>query len=94
MATASGLNDFDYQSLTTLSMGLKNLNQIETSSKIPIPPEVMEHFNRKFSSINVLGTFVKLIVAFCFRHKLPLYDGTVSRDWTRLVNNRFGYLCE
>lgn len=53
MATASGLNDFDYQSLTTLSMGLKNLNQIETSSKIPIPPEVMEHFNRKFTSINI-----------------------------------------
>lgn len=46
MATASGLNDFDYQSLTTLSMGLKNLNQLETVSKIPIPPEVMEHFNR------------------------------------------------
>lgn len=48
MATASGLNDFDYQSLTTLSMGLKNINQIETVGKIPIPPEVMEHFNRKF----------------------------------------------
>lgn len=48
MATASGLNDFDYQNLTTLSMGLKNLNQIETVSKIPIPPEVMEHFNRNF----------------------------------------------
>lgn len=47
MATASGLNDFDYQSLTTLSSGLKSLNQIETVNKIPIPPEVMEHFNRK-----------------------------------------------
>lgn len=48
MATASGLNDFDYQSLTNLSMGLKNLNQIESVGRIPIPPEVMEHFNREF----------------------------------------------
>lgn len=64
MATASGLNDFDYQSLNTLSMGLMNLNQIELVSKIPIPPEVMEHFNRKciqsmhFDAIDLISFFV------------------------------------
>lgn len=49
MATASGLSDYDYQSLTKLTMGLKNLNQIETVTKVPIPTEIMEHFKSKFS---------------------------------------------
>ncbi|KAL9706816.1 hypothetical protein quinque_010334 [Culex quinquefasciatus] len=44
MATASGLNDYDYQNLSSLSLGLKNLNQLSTVNKIPIPPEIMEHF--------------------------------------------------
>ncbi|KFB48176.1 AGAP007999-PA-like protein [Anopheles sinensis] len=43
--TVSGLNDFDYQQLTALSMGLKDLNQLSTVNKVPIPPEIMEHFN-------------------------------------------------
>lgn len=47
MATASGLNDYDYQNLTNLSMGMKNLNQIATVNKVPIPNEIMEHFKRK-----------------------------------------------
>lgn len=44
MATASGLSDYDYQNLSNLTMGLKNLNQLELVSKIPIPSEIMEHF--------------------------------------------------
>lgn len=44
VATASGLNDYDYQNLSSLSLGLKNLNQLSTVNKIPIPPEIMEHF--------------------------------------------------
>lgn len=44
MPTASGLNDYDYQNLSTLSMNLKQLNQLTTVNKVPIPPEVMEHF--------------------------------------------------
>ncbi|XP_055543878.1 nuclear pore complex protein Nup154 [Wyeomyia smithii] len=44
VATASGLNDFDYQNLSSLSLGLINLNQLATVDKIPIPPEIMEHF--------------------------------------------------
>ena len=47
MGTASGLNDFDYQNLSSLSMGLKNLNQIATVNKVPIPTEIMEHFKSK-----------------------------------------------
>lgn len=47
MATASGLNDYDYQNLSSLSMGQKQLNQIASVNKIPIPPEVMEHFKRE-----------------------------------------------
>lgn len=47
MATASGLSDYDYQNLSNLTMGLKNVNQLELVSKIPIPPEIMEHFRSK-----------------------------------------------
>lgn len=48
MATASGLSDYDYQNLSNLTLGLKNLNQIETVTKVPIPTEIMEHFKSKF----------------------------------------------
>uniref|UniRef100_A0A182IXE0 Nucleoporin Nup133/Nup155-like N-terminal domain-containing protein n=1 Tax=Anopheles atroparvus TaxID=41427 RepID=A0A182IXE0_ANOAO len=43
--TGSGLNDCDYQQMIALSMGLKDLNQLSTVNKVPIPPEIMEHFN-------------------------------------------------
>lgn len=44
--TVSGLNDFDYQNLAGLVMGHQNLSQLKTVGKIPLPPEVMEHFGR------------------------------------------------
>lgn len=56
MPTASGLSDYDYQNLTNLTMGVKNLNQMELINKIPIPPEIMEHFKSKIAL-----TFMKLI---------------------------------
>uniref|UniRef100_A0A182M8L3 Nucleoporin Nup133/Nup155-like N-terminal domain-containing protein n=1 Tax=Anopheles culicifacies TaxID=139723 RepID=A0A182M8L3_9DIPT len=43
--TASGLSEFDYQQLSNLSMGFKDLNQLCTVNKVPIPSEIMEHFN-------------------------------------------------
>uniref|UniRef100_A0A182NTM8 Nucleoporin Nup133/Nup155-like N-terminal domain-containing protein n=1 Tax=Anopheles dirus TaxID=7168 RepID=A0A182NTM8_9DIPT len=43
--TASGLTDQDYQQLNSLSMGFKELNQLCTVNKVPIPSEIMEHFN-------------------------------------------------
>ncbi|XP_059616313.1 nuclear pore complex protein Nup154 [Phlebotomus argentipes] len=45
MATTSGLNDYDYQNLSSLSLNLKQLNQVVTSNKVPIPPEILEHLN-------------------------------------------------
>lgn len=44
--TASGLTDHDYPNLSGLAMGLANFTQIKTLSKMPLPPEVMEHFGR------------------------------------------------
>uniref|UniRef100_A0A182QXT3 Nucleoporin Nup133/Nup155-like N-terminal domain-containing protein n=1 Tax=Anopheles farauti TaxID=69004 RepID=A0A182QXT3_9DIPT len=43
--TVSGLSDQDYQQLNSLSMGFKELNQLCTVNKVPIPSEIMEHFN-------------------------------------------------
>jgi len=41
----SGLNDFDYQDLANLTEGrVKELQQIRTLNKIPIPNEIMENF--------------------------------------------------
>ena len=41
----SGLNDFDYQDLSNLTEGrVKELQQIRTLNKIPIPNEIMENF--------------------------------------------------
>lgn len=49
MATASGLNDYDYQKLSSLTNNESiRINQVESVSKIPIPAEVMEHFKRKY----------------------------------------------
>lgn len=54
MATASGLNDYDYQKLSTLTRNEAiGLNQIETVSKVPIPPEIMEHFKRECNRVRV-----------------------------------------
>lgn len=55
MATASGLNDYDYQKLTTLTNNESiRINQLESVSQIPIPSEVMEHFK---SELNILILF-------------------------------------
>lgn len=51
MPTATGLSECDYPEIASLTSGLKHLNQIETMNKIPIPPEVMEHFKRMDSHL-------------------------------------------
>lgn len=53
MPTASGLSDYDYQNLSNLTMGMKNLNQTELVNKFPIPTEIMEHFKSKFVSYDL-----------------------------------------
>ncbi|XP_055712815.1 nuclear pore complex protein Nup154-like isoform X2 [Phlebotomus papatasi] len=45
MATTSGLNDYDYQNLSSLSLNMKQLNQVATINKVPIPSEILEHLN-------------------------------------------------
>lgn len=104
MATASGLSDYDYQNLSNLTMGLKNLNQIETVTKVPIPTEIMEHFKSNlcvfFASQSVslfsspeLAPNDSFLLIFS-RYKMSLYDGVVPRNRPSMVDHRFGYLCE
>lgn len=42
--SASGLSDNDYPNLTGLSRNVANINQLKIINKVPLPPEVMEHF--------------------------------------------------
>lgn len=44
--SASGLTDTDYPSLSGLPLALSNVTQIKTYNKIPLPPEIKEHFSR------------------------------------------------
>ena len=44
--TVSGLNDMDYPSMSNLVTGLSTLKHVTTTNKVPLPPEVMEHFGR------------------------------------------------
>lgn len=44
----SGLNDFDYQDLANLTEGrIKDVHQIRTLNKVPIPNEIMDNFRSK-----------------------------------------------
>lgn len=44
--TASGLVEHDYPSIPNLTMAPTNLPQLKTHNKVPLPPEIMENFNR------------------------------------------------
>ncbi|KAI9578642.1 hypothetical protein GQX74_009216 [Glossina fuscipes] len=65
MATASGLNNYDYQTLSSLSISHKQLNQVQTISKISIPPEILEHFKLRdvayYDGLNHLIVSVGLV---------------------------------
>lgn len=41
--TVSGLSEIDYPNVNGLT-GLDNIKQLRTLSKVPLPPEIMEHF--------------------------------------------------
>lgn len=46
----SGLNDFDYQELGNLTEGrVKDLYQIRTLNKVPIPNEIMDNFRSEIN---------------------------------------------
>jgi nuclear pore complex protein Nup155 len=42
----SGLNDMDYPSVNGLVSGMSNVKHVITTNKVPLPPEVMEHYGR------------------------------------------------
>lgn len=89
LASISGLNDYDYQNLSTLSMGMKQLNQLVTTNKVPIPPEIMDHFKRKRRLLGLrlpLLTHPLSLLPF-HRHEMQLHDGTVPRDWSCLAHH-------
>lgn len=44
--SASGLADSDYATLGGYPFSLTNITQIKTHSKVPLPPEIKEHFSR------------------------------------------------
>ena len=41
----SGVNDFDYPSLSTISNGLANIQLISTVKHVPLPSELVEQFS-------------------------------------------------
>jgi nuclear pore complex protein Nup155 len=44
-STASGLTDHDYPVLSGAPLALNSMLQIKTASKVPLPPEILEHFS-------------------------------------------------
>lgn len=44
-ATVSGLSELDYPTVSSLS-SLASVSQLHTLNKVPLPPEIMEHFGR------------------------------------------------
>lgn len=49
--TVSGLTDHDYPNLTGYSGSTNSMQQIRLFNKVPLPPEVLEHFNRILCSV-------------------------------------------
>ena len=44
MATASGISELDYPSLSIPSVGLADLPQLSPTKRVPLPPELIEQF--------------------------------------------------
>lgn len=51
--SASGLTDNDYPNLTGLSKSFANINQLKIVNKVPLPPEVLEHFGSILFFFNI-----------------------------------------
>lgn len=87
MTSISGLNDYDYQNLSTLSMGMKQLNQLVTTNKVPIPPEIMDHFKRMRTAPVSLLYFYLTTDHLPHRHEMQLYDGTLPGNRSCLADH-------
>lgn len=64
--SASGLTDADFATLGGLPHSLSNITQIKTHSKVPLPPEVKEHFSRILFSTKWIysGMLLCFLIAF------------------------------
>lgn len=44
--TASGLSDYDYPTLMSITQAADNMTQMRTLTKVPLPTDIVEHLNR------------------------------------------------
>lgn len=68
------MNDVNYQSMSHIAADLPSVKQITTTNKVPLPPEIMEHFDR----ILLLHFFRLFSLMILFRDAISLHDGVVS----------------
>ena len=47
----SGVNDYDYPSLSSPSVGLSGMELIEVVKRVPLPSELVEQFDRILSIV-------------------------------------------
>jgi hypothetical protein len=74
-ATVSGLNDMDYPSVNGLVSGMSNVKHVTTTNRVPLPPEVMEHFGR------ILFWRIVFVATTLSSFNLQLYMGFSSGEW-------------
>jgi hypothetical protein len=76
-ATVSGLNDMDYSSVNGLVSGMSDIKHVTTTNKVPLPPEVMEHFGR------ILFFWRYYLLQLLLAPLFSLYMGFSSRECRR-----------
>jgi hypothetical protein len=65
----------DYPSVNGLVSGMSNVKHVTTTNRVPLPPEVMEHFGRiLFWRIVFVATSLSSFI-------LQLYVGFCSGEW-------------
>lgn len=75
--SASGLTDADYATLGCYPFSLTNITQIKTHSKVPLPPEIKEHFSRILYYLLNHCLFSSCTFLIVNRFTMSLYDGFI-----------------
>ena len=57
--TFSGVNDYDYPSLSSPSVGLAGMELISLLKRVPLPAELVEQFDRILSNFFLLFIVIK-----------------------------------
>jgi hypothetical protein len=65
----------DYPSVNGLVSGMSNEKHVTTTNRVPLPPEVMEHFGR------ILFWRIVFVAASLSSFILQLYVGFSSKEW-------------